>query len=98
MTDETNETVDGEPFISSAGDDSAEAESSDVPAAADVSGVLGSIPGATPAETPDDEPAEEVSAETPTEKYARLVGEGIKPSRLIVISDSTGAPVDVRVQ
>lgn len=54
------------------------------------------ILGPTPAEVPDDV-VPEVSAETPREKYARLLSEGCKPAQLIATTDAKGQLVDVQL-
>lgn len=89
MTDETNIEVEV---------DEVEAEPTDVSADADIPAVPDSILGATDAETPEPEPVEEVSAETPQEKYARLLAEGVKPSRITVITNTRGQIIEAQVQ
>lgn len=99
MTEPTNETTHDEPQLVVADEvDVEEAQSGDVSADAESPAVLDAILGATDAESPDEADVDEPSPETPREKYARLLREGVKPSRLIATTDNRGALIDVQVQ
>lgn len=99
MTDETNETFDDEVLLVAADEaDVEEAESGDVSADAESDVVGDAILGATDAESPDEDAVVEASAETPYEKYARLLAEGVKRSRLVATTNNRGELIDVKVE